>query len=192
MLLNKMNFKMSNLKEEFKKIINENKIIDDYNIRVQYIYDDSLEEGVIPELIITPTSENEIIKIIKYCNNNKIPIIPSSSSTKYYGGTIPKIKAIILDLSRIKKILSINKEDRYVIIELGVIYEELIPILREKGLRICVPLGYSKSASIISTYIDRVPLLTGPKILISEGWQCILNMRIILANGMIVETGTGS
>jgi FAD/FMN-containing dehydrogenase len=55
-----------------------------------------------------------------------------------------------------------------------------------------VPLGYPASASVVSTYIERVPLLTGPKMLLSEGWQSILNMHLLLANGMPLDTGTAN
>ncbi|MHA1309419.1 MAG: FAD-binding oxidoreductase [Candidatus Helarchaeota archaeon] len=187
-----MRINKNDLKNELKKYINETKISDDITLINSFKSDASLEKGTIPDLIMYPAGEDDIIRILEFANNYNIPIIPSSSKEKYYGGTIPKNGGIIIDLSKMNEILEINTEDRYVWIEPGVTYEQLIPELKKHGLRIMVPLGFPPSASVVSTYIDRVPLLTGPKILISEGWQCILNIHLILANGMPLDTGTAS
>ena len=125
-------------------------------------------------------------------NKHKINIIPSSSTEKYYGATIPKKGGIIVDLRKMNRIIEIDKEERYVRIEAGVTYKQLQKELKKHGLRIMVPLGFPSSASVVSTYMERVPLLSGPKILLSEGWQCILNMQIVIPNGMLVNTGSAS
>ena len=183
---------MIKIKESVINLFGKDKVIDDSSKLQFYAKDESLEEGKSPDLIVTPTNEDDIIKIISYNNEKKIPLIVSSSTKKYYGGTVPKKKGILLDLSQMNKILEINSDERYVKIEPGVTYKDLVPELKKKNLRIMLPLGYDSEASVVSTYFDRVPLLSGPKILISEGWQCILNMHLILANGMPLDTGTAN
>ncbi len=179
-------------KELLSEVIDYSKIEDNSHILNSFSSDYSLETGVNPQFVIYPTNDDEVIRILRLANKLKIPIIPSSSREKYYGATIPKKGGIILDFKKMNKILKINYKDRYIVIEPGVTYDQLIPELRKHGLRISVPLGYPSSASVVSTYIERVPLLTGPKVLLSEGWQCILNMHIILANGMTLDTGTAN
>lgn len=183
---------MSQYKEKLLAIINEKKVFSDEPILKSFIEDNSLEEGVLPDFVLKPTTEDEIIRVLEFANRLKAPIVVSSSSDKYYGATIPKMGGIVLDFSNMDTIIEINSEDRYAWIEPGVTYEQLIPELEKNGLRISVPLGYAASASVISTYIERVPLLTGPKMLLSEGWQAILNMHLLLANGMPLDTGTAN
>ena len=143
-------------------------------------------------MIVTPTSIEQIQGITQICNENKIDLIPSSSTEKYYGATIPKNGGIILDLRKMNKILEINADERFVRIEPGVTFKQIQMELKKHGLRVMVPLGLPSSASVVSTYMERVPLLSGPKILLSEGWQCTLNMQIVIPNGMTVNTGSAS
>ncbi|MHA1752238.1 MAG: FAD-binding oxidoreductase [Candidatus Helarchaeota archaeon] len=118
-----MRINKNDLKNELKKYINETKISDDIILINSFKSDASLEKGTIPDLIMYPAGEDDIIRILEFANNYNIPIIPSSSKEKYCRGTIPKNGGIILDLSKMNEILEINTEDRYVWIEPGVTYE---------------------------------------------------------------------
>jgi len=120
---NFMRINKNDLKNELKKYINETKISDDIILINSFKSDASLEKGTIPDLIMYPAGEDDIIRILEFANNYNIPIIPSSSKEKYCRGTIPKNGGIILDLSKMNEILEINTEDRYVWIEPGVTYE---------------------------------------------------------------------
>ncbi|MHA1269033.1 MAG: FAD-binding oxidoreductase [Candidatus Helarchaeota archaeon] len=183
---------MSNYRDRLEKVIDKKKISDDPNKLKLFIDEQNFESGKLPDFIIYPTTEDEIIRILEFANKDKIPIIVSSSKEKYYGGTIPKKGGIIIDLSKMNNIIEINYEDRYVWVQPGVSFEQLLPELKKKGLRISLPIGQSLSTSIVSCYADRCPLLTGPKMVLSEGWQCILNMHLILANGIPLDTGTAN
>ncbi|NHI94079.1 MAG: FAD-binding oxidoreductase [Candidatus Lokiarchaeota archaeon] len=175
--------------EEF---LGKENVVDDQKLLDFFSSDGSIKSKSLPDLIVTPTKIEQIQKITQICNENKINLIPSSSTEKYYGATIPEDGGIILDLRKMNKILEIDVDERYVRIEPGVTFRQLQTEIKKYGLRIMVPLGLPSSASVVSTYIERVPLLSGPKILLSEGWQCILNMQIVIPNGMITNTGSAS
>ncbi|TFF89151.1 MAG: FAD-binding oxidoreductase, partial [Promethearchaeota archaeon] len=156
---------MSKYKKKLFKIINQKNIISDKSVLSSFSRDKSLEKGTIPDYIVSPTTEDEIIRLLELANELNIPIVATSSNIGYYGETIPKKGGIILDLRKMDTIIEINSQDRYVWIEPGVTYEKLVPELKKHGLRISLPIGYSSSSSVLSTYIERAPLLTGPKML---------------------------
>ncbi len=183
---------ISQIRQKLEDRLGSEKVSVDNETLKSFSSDDSLQPAGIPDLVVFPTSIEEVQYILSIANEFKIHIIPSSSTEKYYGATIPTDGGIVVDLRKMDRILEINPEERYVRIEPGVTYKALQNELKKHGLRIMVPLGFPSSASVVSTYIERVPLLTGPKILLSEGWQCILNMQLVIPNGMIVNTGTAS
>jgi len=183
---------MSQLRSELAEKIGNGKVSDEVKFLEFFASDDSILPTQLPELVVSPTTIKEIQDILAIATKYNLSIIPSSSSEKYYGATIPTDKSIIIDLRKMNRILDINAEERYVRIEPGVTYKQLQTELKKLGLRIMVPLGFPSSASVVSTYMERVPLLSGPKILLSEGWQCILNMQIVIPNGMTVNTGSAS
>ena len=183
---------MFQLRSELEEKIGKGKVSGENDLLEFFASDDSILPTQLPEIVVSPTTIIEIQDILAIATKYNRSIVPSSSSEKYYGATIPNDKSIIMDLRKMNRILDIDADERYVRIEPGVTYKQLQAELKKHGLRIMVPLGFPSSASVVSTYMERVPLLSGPKVLLSEGWQCILNMQILIPNGMLVNTGSAS
>jgi len=146
-----------------------------------------------PDLIVQADDKSQIIELIKVAIKNNIPIIPKSSKIDYYDGAIPENGGILLDMSNMKKILNIREgSSRNVTIQPGVTYEELQRFLNDKGYKCMVPLGLPSQASVLSSYIERIPLLSGPMVILSEGSQCIMDLEVIRGDGTILHTGSAS
>ncbi len=172
-----------NLKE-IKEIFGIDNIIDDGV---------SLTEYGNPDIIVKPKDKAQIIELVKLAIKDSIPIIPKSSKIDYYDGAIPVKGGVLLDLSDMKNILNIRDgSDRNVTIQPGVTYEELQNYLNKKGYKCMVPLGLPSTASVLSSYLERVPLLSAPMVILSEGSQCIMDLEVIRGDGTILHTGSAS
>jgi len=87
----------------------------------------------IPLCVTWPSGVDDIIKIIKFAANEKIPVIPRAAGTSLAGQVVGK--GIILDISRhINRILEVNAEERWVKVEPGVVLDELNLFLKKYGL----------------------------------------------------------
>jgi len=64
-----------------------------------------------------------------------------------------------MDLSGMKKILWVNRENRVAMVEPGVTFNELIPAVAEKGLRLNMPLKPRQSKSVIGSMLEREPVI---------------------------------
>src|SRR4030067_3272833 len=106
-------------KEKLGKILGDTYVEDNPRALEAYGRDHSLFSPGMPGFIIKPANAEEVQKIIQLANEEKIPVIPVSSSIHFHGSTIPKMGGIIMDLRRMDKILNINKDDRLVTIEPG-------------------------------------------------------------------------
>ncbi|NHI93402.1 MAG: FAD-binding oxidoreductase [Candidatus Lokiarchaeota archaeon] len=145
-----------------------------------------------PDCIVKVSSIEQIQQVLEVANEQDIGIIPKSSRINLTQGTTTEQGGIILDMSNMNKIINIvGGSDRYATIEPGVTFYQLQEALKKEGLRCMVPLGVPSSASIISTYLERYPLLSGPMVILSEGWQVIFDMLVILADGSTLHTGSG-
>jgi FAD/FMN-containing dehydrogenase len=128
-------------KAELEAKLGKTKVSDKIELLEFFSMDDSINPKKLPLLVLSPTTIQEIQEILTIANKYKISIIPSSSTEKYYGATIPQDNSIILDLRTMNQILEIEQDERYVRVEAGVTYKQLQSELKKLGLRIMVPLG---------------------------------------------------
>ncbi len=148
--------------------------------------------GTNPDYLVTCHTKEEIKQVLQLANDYVIPITPKSSAIDYYGAAIPSFGGILLNLQEMKKIKEIDtSSNKYATVEPGVTFEELQKELDKVGFQVMMPLGVSCKNSVLSTYLERTPLLSGPIPILSNGWQCIFNMDVLLPNGDNFQTGSG-
>ncbi len=147
----------------------------------------------IPNYIVWPTKTEEIEKILKLANIEKFSVIPVSSSSgpRHHGDTIPhRDNTVILDLSKMKKILSIDRKNRVVMVEPGVTFSELIPELQNEGLRLLLPLHPRGSKSVLTSALEREPI-TIPR----YHWDSsdpLLCTEVVFGTGDLFRTGSAA
>ena len=87
-----------------------------------------------PELVIFPRSTSDVSIILKYCNDENIPVTPSASLTGLSGGALPLYGGVSLSMKKLNKIISIDNKNFQAIVEPGVINEEFQIKLKELSL----------------------------------------------------------
>lgn len=107
-----------------------------------YSVDASLQYRAIPSLVVRPGATEEVQEIIALANREKIPVVPRGAGTNFVGGVVPVRGGIVLDLTRMNKILEISRTDLRCDAEPGVVHGDLETALglrwRRRG-RIVVP-----------------------------------------------------
>ncbi|MEJ2293580.1 MAG: FAD-dependent oxidoreductase, partial [Candidatus Lokiarchaeota archaeon] len=127
-----MEIKQDTLYHNLAKICSSKNISSDPKLLKDYSSDMSFLTGSLPKLIVWPEKVQQIIKILKLANQFNFSVIPISSDSKLrqHGDTVPrKEDSIIMNLSKMNKIQSIDRRNRVVKIEPGVTYATLIPKL---------------------------------------------------------------
>ena len=153
----------------------------------------SFLKGKSPLCIVWPSKSQDVAKIVKLANDLKFYVIPVSLNSRFkqHGNSIPKkSNSIILNLSRMNKILSINRKNRVVMVEPGVTFEQLIPILKKKGLKLLLPLMPTASRSVLATALEREPI-TIPR----YHWDSsdpLLCTEVVFGTGDLFRTGTAA
>ncbi len=170
-----------------KFISKDPKLLEDFSTDLSFV------KGKKPKYVVWLNKAKQIEDIIKLANSSGFSIIPVSSSSpiRYHGDTIPqKDNCIIVDLSRMNKILNIDRKNRVIMVEPGVVFGQLLPILQKKGLRLIQPLFPREGKSVLTTALERVPT-TIPR----YQWDSsdpLLCTEVIFGTGDLFRTGTAA
>jgi hypothetical protein len=178
---------------EIVKIIGSKNISKDPKILEEYSKDLSFLPKKEPKYVVWPRNKIQIQKIIKLANSLSFSIIPVSSTLgpRHHGDTIPRNdNSIIFNLSKLKKIINVNRKNRVVMIEPGVSFGELIPYLYKKGLKILTPLHPRAFKSVLTSALEREPI-TIPRYMWDSS-DPLLCTEVFFGNGDLFKTGTAA
>ena len=86
-----------------------------------------------PLVVVLPENVQEVSKILKYCNEEKIKVIPRGAGTGLSGGALPLQDAILLGLGKFNKILEIDFNNKCVVAQPGVTNLAITHAVQHKG-----------------------------------------------------------
>ena len=152
---------MDGMKQDLIGLVGASYVLDDPAITEAYARDESFVLSIKPKLVVRPGSEAEVQGLIEWANRTATPLVPvSSGPPHFYGDTVPSVPgAAMVDLSRLNKILRIDRRNRMVVIEPGVTYAQLQPELAKEGMRVTPPLYPRANKSVIASLLERQPTL---------------------------------
>lgn len=176
-----------NLKKSLKSIVGSQNVYDDQETLHKYSKDQSFVSPANPDFVTFPQSTKEVQEIVKLANLTKTPITPFSSGLNLHGATIPCKGGMIVNLSKMNKIISIDENNWFVVIEPGVTYEQLQDKLAKKQLRAMIPLGVTPKRTVLSSTLERDPALAAASF--EYGNDLMLDTEIILPEGELFRTG---
>ena len=186
-------FKNINLDEIYAKLVEifgstnvTNKQVDLY----PYSYDMTENEAHMPDFIVIPENTDQLINLIKFCNEYLIPIVPYISGNNVGGLTIPEQGGIIVDFGKkMNKILHVNETMMYALLEPGVTFGHLKKHLDENypHLRYSYP-NAPPYASVIGNAL--LSGMTNLATKIGPMSDSINGLEVITADGNVVRIGS--
>lgn len=141
------------------------------------------------DFVVMPKTVEEVQKIVKLANKEKIPIVPMGGGLTLSGLVIPVRGGIVMDMKRMDQIIEVNKYSRYALIEAGVTTGHLLSYLIENFPDLQPPIPDAPpsatvagnvlihgSGSLSQKYGDQGALLNG--------------LEVVLPNGELVKLGS--
>jgi glycolate oxidase len=173
--------------EELVSIVGKENATAAKHIRYAYSYDLSFVKPKLPDYVVMATTVEQIQNIMKFANREKIPVVPYTAGTNIGGLCIPERGGILLDLKRMNKIIRIDDESHYVVIEPGVSHAQLATELYKYNLRWSWPVGPPSASSSSCAISHGIGGLSGRYGLNSEE---ITSMEVVLPTGELVRVGS--
>ena len=175
------------MKTKLEDIVGKENMNNDPESLKGYSWDQSFVEPTMPQRVVFPQSVEQIQEIVIAANQEKIPIIPYSSGLNLHGATIPDQGGIMMDMSRMNRVLEVDERNWSVMIEPGVTYSQLQDELSSLGLRVMIPWGVPPARSVLSSQMERDPNLSYASF--EYGADQILDIELILPQGELYRTG---
>ena len=86
-----------------------------------------------PLLVVLPETVEEVSKILKYCNENKIKVVPRGAGTGLSGGSLPLADCVLLAMGKFNKILELDYKNRCVVTQPCVTNLAITHAVQDKG-----------------------------------------------------------
>jgi FAD/FMN-containing dehydrogenase len=176
------------VKAKLRQIVGAENFSDDPKVLKAYSRDFSLAPAGVPNYVVKPKTAQEVQKVIQLANKNLLPVVPTSSSVHFHGATIPKQGGIVLDLTRMNRILEVDELNRRVRMEVGVTWKKITSELTKRGFRIMMPLAPHPRRSAVTDHLER-EVITNT---VYDYGEPLQSMEVVWPTGEIFRTGSAS
>ena len=168
-------------------------IVGDENIKtdkahmIAFCYD-ATRSRFEPDAVVFPRDEEEISKILKYCNEHKIVIVPRGAGSGFTGGALPSNGGIILSLERhMNKILEIDMQNMVGVVQPGVINMQFQKAVEELGLFYPPDPASEEYSTLGGNVSENAGGMRAAKYGITKDY--VVALRAVLPNGDIIVAG---
>jgi FAD/FMN-containing dehydrogenase len=176
------------LKTKLRDIVGADNFSDDPETLGMYATDFSLVPAGAANYLVKPKTAQEVQKVVHLANKSQLPVVPTSSLVHFNGAAIPKQGGVIVDLTRMNRILEVDEFNRRVRLEAGVTWEKATRELAKKGYRMMMPLAPHAMRSVVIDHLER-EVITNTVYDYGEPMQ---SMEVVWPTGEIFRTGSAS
>jgi glycolate oxidase len=172
---------------QLKRIAPRASLIADQEGRRTFETDALTAYRCLPLAVVLPDSTEDVSAILRFCNENHIKVVPRGAGTSLCGGALPLEDSIVLCLSRMNKVVSIDLPNRVVRVEAGITNSGITDAVAGRGY-FYAP---DPSSQIACTIGGNVATNSGGAHCLRYGVTTnnVLGVRMVLMNGEVVDIG---
>ena len=154
--------------------------------RANYARGEDAYEPVLSKAVVFPETNEEVSKILKFCNEHKVPVVPFGTGTSLEGHAVGNENGITISLEKMNKVLNVNVSDFDCRVQANVTRKQLNEYLREDGVFFPIDpgadaaLGGMAACSASGTMAVKYGTMR----------TVVSGLTVVLANGDIIKTGT--
>lgn len=142
----------------------------------------------LPEVVVTPTSTQEVVEIVKFAASTKTPIIARGAGSNLCAATVPLNGGIVLSMNKMNKILEVDRAQMLAVVQPGVTNQILDETVSKEGLMFVPDPGSKNVSTIGGNVATSAGGLRGLKYGTTKNY--ILGLEVVTGIGEIVRTGS--
>lgn len=183
---------MKNIIKQLKEIVSDKNVLTTLEERYVYALDATNKQNIenLPDAVVFVENTEQVQQVVKIAWENSIPIIPRAAGTNLVGACIVKKGGIVLNFSKMNKILEINQENLTARVQPGVVVGNLQAEVEKLGL------FYPPDPSNlkVSTIGGSIALSSGGPRTFKYGStkDYVIDLKVVLSDGQIIETGSNT
>ena len=178
---------MKALIKEFEKVAGKDHVFQDETDRATYSYDAAVLEPVLPSLVVRPSSSEILGRVVALCNQHALPLTVRGAGTNLSGGTIPRADGVVVLSNAINRIIEINEEDLYAVVEPGVVTAKFAAAVEAKGLFYPPDPGSQAVSTLGGNVAENAGGLRGLRYGVTRDY--VMGLEFFDVNGDVVKAG---
>lgn len=174
---------------ELLALLGEARVETDLDKRTFFSTDLS-RRGPAAAAVVRPDDADQVAAAVKLCTARGVPVIPRGGGFSYTGGYVPdQADSVIVDLRGLDRIVEINADDMYVVVETGCTWHQLYEALKAKGLRTPYFGPMSGYRATVGGALSQGSFFLGSS-QYGPVAESVLAVEIALADGTLLRTGS--
>ncbi|MEA3353832.1 MAG: FAD-linked oxidase C-terminal domain-containing protein [Campylobacterota bacterium] len=173
--------------EEFKKIVGDENVKSDKAHLIAYCYD-ATKERFEPDAVVFPRDKHDVSKILRYCNEHKVVIVPRGAGSGFTGGALPSNGGIILSLERhMNELIEIDMKNMVAVVQPGLVNMQLQKAAQEVGLFYPPDPASEEYSTLGGNVSENAGGMRAAKYGITKDY--VVALEAVLPNGEIIKAG---
>ncbi|HEY0791521.1 MAG TPA: FAD-linked oxidase C-terminal domain-containing protein [Chthoniobacterales bacterium] len=152
-----------------------------------YSYDGTPLLKTLPEGVVFARSVGEVSALLRSATRHNVPVVTRGSGTGLSGGSVPVAKSVVLCLSRMNRILELDTDNLTMLVEPGVINQEIATLAESAGLFYPPDPGSMRVSTIGGNVAENSGGLRGLKYGVTRDY--VMGLEVVLATGEVFFTG---
>lgn len=167
-------------------IADENRLLTGADIPAEYQGDVLGRVHGSAEALAFPLSTEEVSALLRYAHEHRVPVTPRGAGTNLVGSTVPLEGGIILDLSRMDRVLELDEDTMTVTVEPGMLLQDLQAYVEARGL-FYPPDPGEKASSIGGNISTNAGGMRAVKYGVTRDY--VRGLEVVLADGTVMQVG---
>ena len=172
---------------ELQKIVGEPYTLTDRESLAVYGYDSTPELESLPGAVLLPGSSEEVARIMALCHGAGISVTPRGSGTNLSGGSLSVNGGVVIQTSRLNRIIEVDEENLTATVEPGVVTSALHREVESRGLFYPPDPGSMNISTMGGNVAENSGGLRGLKYGVTADY--VMGLQTVLADGDLLNTG---
>jgi len=173
--------------EKFEQIVTKENVKSDKAHLIAYCYD-ATKTRFEPDAVVFPRNEDDVSKILAYCNEHRIIVVPRGAGSGFTGGALPASGGIILSLERyMNKLLEIDMQNMVAVVQPGLINMDLQKAVEKVGLFYPPDPASEEYSTLGGNVSENAGGMRAAKYGITKDY--VMALKAVLPNGEIIRAG---
>jgi glycolate oxidase len=181
------NIRQHELLNRLRSIVGEESLLFNPDELLVYECDGFVVDKKSPDVVVFPTTTEQVVAIVKLCNEYEVPFVPRGAGTSLAGGCLPVGGGVMITLTRMRQILEVNYRDRYAVVEPGLVNVHLTQHLKGSGYHYAPDPSSQGACTIGGNFATNSG---GPHTLkYGVTVNHVLGAEVVLPDGSVVQLG---